>query len=349
MRDISAMDVLQTLGIALGLAALAGVNLYLTVFAAGLAIHFGWVILPSYLAELSALGNPWLVSIAGGLYFLDFFADKIPWVDTANDAFHTFVRPLGGAVLAVLALGEADPAIKVIAALLAGGVALTSHAAKAGTRLVANSSPEPASNIGLSLGEDALVLGGLSLLYFYPIIAMVLILVVLITIWLVLPRLLRSIQATLWLAWKKLNGAPAGNEAGALTAVLPAGIEQDLRRAHATAEPVAFAVRCLSGGGPRLPKNRFGWLVRLEGGRLFFLSRRWQGSLVVEIPQPAEAPERASRFLCERLGLPGSENTPHVFIFERGSRVVADLIASQLAVPFPPPAPDPEPLATVTA
>jgi len=330
------MDVLQTLGVALGLATLAGVNLYLTVFASGLAIHFGWVALPSYLTELSALGNPWLVSIAGILYFLDFLADKIPWVDTFNDAFHTFVRPLGGAVLAVLALGEADPAVKVIAAILAGGVALTSHTAKAGTRLVANSSPEPASNIGLSLGEDAIVLGGLSLLYFYPMIALVVTLVALITIWMVLPRMVRSIRATLWLAWQKLNGPPAGREAEELTATMPSQVERDLRRAHASSETVDFSVRCLSGGGPRLPKNRFGWLVRMEGGRLFFLSRRWQGSLVVEIPTPTGAPERASRFLCERLALPGADGT-HVLLFERGQRVIADRIASQLAAPLPEP------------
>lgn len=333
------MDVLETLGIALGLAALAGVNLYLTVFAAGLAIHFGWVILPQHLGELSALGNPWLVSIAGVLYFLNFFADKIPWVDTANDAFHTFIRPLGGAVLAVLALGEADPAVKVIAALLAGGVALTSHAAKSGTRLVANSSPEPASNIGLSLGEDAVVLGGLSLFYFYPLIAIAVTAVVLIVIWTVLPRMVRSIRATLWLAWQKLNGPPADREIEDLTAALPSQVELDLRRAHATSDAVDFSVRCLSGGGPRLPKNRFGWLVRMEGGRLFFLSRGWQGSLVVEIPTPTGSPERASRFLCERLALPGSDGT-HVLLFERAQRMIADRIASELAAPLPLPEPE---------
>lgn len=326
------MDVLQTLGIALGLATLAGVNLYLTVFAAGLAIHFGWVVLPSPLVELTVLSNPWLVSIAGVLYFLNFFADKIPWVDSVNDAFHTIVRPLGGAVLAVLALGEADPTVKVIAALLAGGVALTSHAAKAGTRLVANASPEPVSNIGLSLGEDAVVLGGLSLIYFYPVIAIVVTLVILIAIWTMLPRMIRSIRATLWLAWQKLNGPPAGREKEDLTATIPRQVELDLRRAHATSEEVDFAVRSLSGGGPRLPKNRFGWFVRMAGGRLFFLSRGWRGSLVVEIPTPTGAPERASRFLCERLALPGTEGS-HVLLFHRGQRIVADRIATQLAGP----------------
>ena len=165
------MDVLETLSVALGLATLAGINLYLTVFVTGMAVQFGWVLLPSHLHDLSVLGNPWVIAISGALYLLEFFADKVPWIDTANDALHTFIRPLGGALLAVLALGEADPAVKVIGALLAGGAALTAHAAKAGTRLMANVSPEPISNIGLSLGEDALVLGGLGLLLWHPVVA----------------------------------------------------------------------------------------------------------------------------------------------------------------------------------
>ncbi len=325
------MDLLETLSVALGLAALAGVNLYLTVFAAGLALHFGWVILPGQLHELAALGNPWVLAVAGVLYVLEFFADKIPWVDSANDAIHTFIRPLGGALLAVLALGEADPAVKVIAALLAGGVTLTSHAAKAGSRLVANTSPEPISNIGLSLGEDAIVLGGLGIIAWNPVVALVITVIVLSTIWFILPRMLRSTWTILWLAWRKLNGPPADRELEHFPSKLPGKCELALRRAHATIEKVAAVVPCLSGGGPRLPKNHFGWLVRFEGGRLFFVSPRWHGMLVVEIPLENTIPERESRFLFERLALPSSEGSPYVFLFERGHRLLADHVARELA------------------
>lgn len=325
------MDLLETLSVALGLAALAGVNLYLTVFAAGLAIHFGWVALPGQLHELAALGNPWVVAVAGVLYILEFFADKIPWVDTANDAIHTFIRPLGGALLAVLALGEADPSVKVIAALLAGGVTLTSHAAKAGTRLVANTSPEPVSNIGLSLGEDAIVLGGLGIIAWHPVVALVITIVVLGTIWFILPRMLRSISAILWLAWRKLNGPAAGSELVDFSFKLPGQCELALRRAHATTEKVTSVVPCLSGGGPRLPKNHFGWLVRFDGGRTFFLSPRWHGALVVEVPVKDTVPERESRFLFEKLALPSSSGAPFVFLFERGHRLLADHVARELA------------------
>jgi hypothetical protein len=336
------MDSLQTLGWALGLATLAGVNLYLTVLAAGLAFHFGWVILPAQLHDLLVLGDPWIISISGVLYFLGFFADKIPWVDSANDAIHTFIRPLGGALLAVLALGDAHPTVKVIAALLAGGVTLTSHAAKSGTRLVANTSPEPVSNVGLSLGEDAIVLGGLGLIAWHPVVAMIVALIVLVVIWVTLPRLLRSMKTILWLAWRKLNGPPAGEEETGLSLRLPAKNELALRRAHASTEKIAFAVPCFSGGGPRLPKNRRGWLVRFDGGRLFFVSNRWQGPLVVEIPAQNVRPERASRFLYERLALEPEKGASHVFLFERGHRLVADHVARNLST-APSPLDDPEP------
>ena len=113
MLDIRSMDVLETLCAALGLATLAGINLYLTVCVTGMAVQFGWVALPSHLHDLSILGDPWVIAISGALYLLEFFADKVPWIDSANDAVHTFIRPIGGALLAVLALGEANPAIQV--------------------------------------------------------------------------------------------------------------------------------------------------------------------------------------------------------------------------------------------
>lgn len=327
------MDLLETLSVALGLATLAGINLYLTVFVAGMAIRFGWVALPADLAPLHELGNPWLIAVSGTLYFLQFFADKVPWMDTVNDAVHTFIRPIGGAMLAVLAMGEADPAVKTIAAILAGGIALTAHAAKAGSRLVANASPEPVSNIGLSIGEDVLVLGGLGLLAFHPEIMLAIIIVMVVAIWIILPRLIRSIRATLWLAWRKLNSPSAGHDATEIPNRLPARCELALRRAHASTEPVELAVRCLSGGGQRLPRNHFGWLTKLKSGRLFFVSPRWRTPLVVEIPLTDVLTERESRFLSEKLLICRSNGNHHTFIFERGHRVLADRVAENIAPP----------------
>src|SRR5262249_40443957 len=148
------VEKLNLLAVALGLAALAGINLYLTIFATGLAIHFHWITLALAYQSLEVLGHPAVITVAGILYFLEFFADKVPWVDSAWDTVHTVIRPIGGALLAIQVLGHPSPAYTVIVALLAGGTSLAAHTAKAATRLASNASPEPFSNIGLSLGED---------------------------------------------------------------------------------------------------------------------------------------------------------------------------------------------------
>jgi hypothetical protein len=197
------MEVLKTLAVALSLGTLAGVNLYLTVLVTGLALHFHWVILPSPLAGLEVLGHPSIITIAAVLYAIEFFADKIPWVDSAWDALHTLIRPIGAAALAIAAMGDAHPAFEVVAALLAGGMAFSSHTAKAGTRIAANTSPEPFTNIALSLLEDGLVLGGLGLLAWSPFVALLVAVIVCSTILIFLPRLLRNIFRGIRMLLKK--------------------------------------------------------------------------------------------------------------------------------------------------
>jgi hypothetical protein len=163
------MDVLVTLGRTLGFSLAAGVNLYATVTLVGLAAHFGWVALPE---QFQVFNNPWVIGVAAALYVVEFFADKIPWVDTLWDAVHTFVRPVGGALIAVAALGDASPTVEGLVALLGGAVAAGSHATKAGTRVAANASPEPFSNWALSTIEDVFVVGlGLVTLKF-PLLAL---------------------------------------------------------------------------------------------------------------------------------------------------------------------------------
>jgi hypothetical protein len=199
------MERLDVLSVALGLAALAGVNLYLTVFATGLAIHFHWITLAPRYQSLEILGNEWIIGIAGVLYFLEFFADKIPWVDSVWDAIHTAIRPIGGALLAIQVLGHPSSAFTVIVALLAGGTSLLAHSAKAATRLATNTSPEPFTNIGLSLGEDAAVLGGLTLVHLSPLLALVTFLVVLGAFYYFARRVLRSIKSRIGVGRHKLK------------------------------------------------------------------------------------------------------------------------------------------------
>jgi Domain of unknown function (DUF4126) len=163
------MDLLVTLGRTLGFSLAAGVNLYATVALVGLAARYGWVDLP---AQFQVFNHPWVIGVAALLYIVEFFADKIPWVDTMWDAVHTFVRPVGGALIAVATLGEASPGVEGLVALLGGAVAAGSHLTKASTRVAANASPEPFSNWALSLFEDIFVVAlGLVTLK-YPLIAL---------------------------------------------------------------------------------------------------------------------------------------------------------------------------------
>src|SRR5436190_17067565 len=147
---------LSTLGVAMGSAWLSGINLYATAATLGLLQHFGRVHLPG---ELSVLGSWWVIGVAAGMYLVEFIADKIPAVDSAWDAIHTFIRVPAGAVLASAAFSHADPVVRIIALLVGGGVAFSSHGTKAAVRATANLSPEPFSNIALSLAEDAVTIG----------------------------------------------------------------------------------------------------------------------------------------------------------------------------------------------
>jgi hypothetical protein len=147
------MSPLETLGFTLGTSFASGLNVYATVAAAGLFQRFGVVQLPE---PLQVLANPFVMGVAITLFLIEFVADKIPYVDSAWDAAHTFIRPPAAAVIAYSAFGQIPEEWKVSAALLAGGVALTSHGAKASTRAAANTSPEPVSNWVLSLAEDGL-------------------------------------------------------------------------------------------------------------------------------------------------------------------------------------------------
>jgi len=147
------MDPLQTLGLALGAGFSSGLNLYATIATLGLLERFGIIRLPG---SLQVLSHPWVLGIAIALYAMEFLADKIPYVDSVWDAVHTLIRPPAAALLGYSATVAAPPEWRWGAALLAGGVALTSHGTKASTRAAVNTSPEPFSNWLLSLGEDAL-------------------------------------------------------------------------------------------------------------------------------------------------------------------------------------------------
>ena len=165
------MGVMEIIGIAGSVSLLAGWRLYLSIFATGLAMRLDAIPLPEHLQSLDALANPWVMGVAALAAIAEFFADKVMWLDSAWDAIHTFVRPVGGALLALAIVDPSDPATQVVAFLLGGGAALTAHAGKAGARGVVNASPEPVSNMAVSTVEDVATVGLLYLAYEYPYLA----------------------------------------------------------------------------------------------------------------------------------------------------------------------------------
>jgi Domain of unknown function (DUF4126) len=166
------MGILEMLGTAASLSLLAGWRLYATVFAVGLSIHLGWWQLPEKLAHMSVLANQWVMVVAGIGAVCEFFADKIAWLDSAWDSVHTFIRPVGGALVAWSMISPQDPSMQVVFFLLGGGLAGLSHATKSGTRLMVNQSPEPFSNIVLSFIEEAAVAAGLWATMQYPVVVL---------------------------------------------------------------------------------------------------------------------------------------------------------------------------------
>lgn len=163
------MDVLTALGRTIPFAFASGLNLYATVAVLGLCSRFNVVALPD---QFRAFEHPLIITVALVMYVVEFVADKVPWFDSVWDTLHTIVRPVGGALVAVTALGDASVGAEALAALVGGSVAMTTHLGKAGTRAVANMSPEPFSNWALSLGEDALAV---ALTYFaiqHPLLAL---------------------------------------------------------------------------------------------------------------------------------------------------------------------------------
>jgi hypothetical protein len=154
------MGIVELLGVAASVSLLAGWRLYLCVFGTGLAMYFGLIQAPEHVAGLQVLANPWVIGASGLGLVAEFFADKIAWLDSLWDSVHTAIRPIGGALLAMAIVDPSNTTWQVVALLLGGSAALVSHGAKAGTRAIVNSSPEPFSNVAVSTGED-IVTGGL--------------------------------------------------------------------------------------------------------------------------------------------------------------------------------------------
>jgi hypothetical protein len=337
------VDRFNLLGVALGLACLAGINLYLTVFATGLAIHQHWIVLGPDYQSLAILGDPLVLWISGTLYVLEFFADKVPWVDSAWDTVHTIIRPIGGALLAIRVLGQTSPAFDVVVALAAGGASLVTHSAKASTRLVTNASPEPFSNIGLSLLEDVAVVGGLALIHFNPVLALGIFVLLLSIILYFAPKIFRAVRLKVWLIWKKLNGPADGDTASNLPSSLPSRYASAFTHENLLGETIAWAVPCIAKRVRGVPANTSGMLVATneDPAKLLFLARKGWGARAQTISLDSAAANREPKFLSENLLIApeAGKGASYLFIFERGrgARVqqIVEFVNNRLSAPAP--------------
>jgi Domain of unknown function (DUF4126) len=325
---------LHLLSVALGLAALAGINLYLTVFVTGLAIHFHWITLAPAYQSLGVLGQPAVIIISGILYFLEFFADKIPWIDSAWDAVHTVIRPIGGALLAIQVLGHPTPTFTIIVGLLAGCTSLAAHTAKAATRLASNTSPEPFSNVALSLGEDAGVLGGLALIYYNPLIALTVFAVGLLLFLYFAPKILRAMNPKIRLALRKLNGPANLGVAVRPATTLPMRLAHVFNSQNTLGETIAFAARCISGRGRRIPANLVGALVATneEPHKLVFVAHKNGRHFSRTIDLEGSMVSHEPKFLSENLIIfPAAGKGPkYLFLFPRPDAALVEQIVERL-------------------
>ncbi|MGB5985832.1 MAG: DUF4126 domain-containing protein [Desulfobacterales bacterium] len=205
-------QIVNIIALTMGAAWASGINLYAALLVLGLMGMNGMINLPP---DLQVLAHPMVVGAAGLMYVVEFFADKVPGVDTTWDTLHTFIRIPAGAILAAGAVGQVDPVMAVVAGILGGTVAAGAHAVKAGTRVLVNVSPEPFSNWTLSVTEDVLVIGGLWTAVQHPWLFLFFLgIFILASIW-VIPRLWRGIKSLFrWLA--KILGmqGPTPNKPG---------------------------------------------------------------------------------------------------------------------------------------
>jgi hypothetical protein len=185
------MSFISTLAIAMGSSWVSGINLYACVATLGLLGRFAHLPLPG---ELEVVTSWWVIGIASVLYVIEFLADKIPIVDSTWDVIHTFIRVPAGAVLAAASFGDFDKSVQVIALLLGGTLALSSHGTKAATRAVLNTSPEPVSNVVASIVEDVIAIGTILASVFLPVLLFFLIGVGLFISALVLPKIFTFFQ-----------------------------------------------------------------------------------------------------------------------------------------------------------
>jgi hypothetical protein len=282
------------------------------VFAVGLLLRFEWMTLPTSWQHAVVLSDTRVLILSGIACVIEFVADKIPWVDSAWDSLHTFIRPIGAALLASSLFTNLQPVYQVMLLLLAGGVALSSHSAKAATRLTVNHSPEPFSNIALSLGEDVLVVGGLYVLVNHPwAMAAITLGFLALSAWLA-PRIYRALRAE-----KAAFGAMLRNWAGNVRKPQLTSVQERWLANHSCGR-AARSYSVVATADLKGLRNAVGTLC-LSGREAVFFSRRWRRPVQRQIG-PLIAIEAKKGLMVDEL----------VLVVADGLRMRFDLLAGQI-------------------
>src|SRR4029434_1933198 len=197
------MGTIEALSFAMGTAWTSGINLYATVAALGIASRAEMIQLPP---DLQVLGHPGVIAVACTMYLIEFFADKVPYVDSGWDVLHTFIRVPAGAILAARSLGDLNPALELMALPAGGSIALIAHGTKAMTRLAINARTEPFSNWAASITEDLTVFGSLWLMFNHPIVMIILVLVFLALVAWLVPKIYRLAKRGFQALRNKMRG-----------------------------------------------------------------------------------------------------------------------------------------------
>ena len=298
---------------ALGLGMLAGARLYATVLAVGLMLRFDWITLPAAWQHASVLADTRVLIAAGVACAIEFVADKIPWVDSAWDSVHTFIRPIGAALLTSSLFSNLEPVYQLLLLLLAGSVALSGHSAKAATRLAVNHSPEPFSNVAVSLVEDGLVAGGLYVLVKHPWVMAGIVLVFLALFAWLAPRIYRALRAE-WITFSALLRSWFGKvRKPQLTSA-----QQQWLSEHSSDQAPRRLFAAIATADMKGLSNFVGTLCLSDREAVFF-SRKW-GRLVARQISPLLSFETREKFLLDEL----------VLTTEGGARTQFDLLAGQL-------------------
>lgn len=270
------MTGLETLIGALGLSFASGINLYATVLVIGLAQRFGWF--PFLPEQLSGLGEPVVLWIAGTLYALEFFADKIPFVATLWDGFHTFIRPTGAALLSMGLAEELGPGGQIVAFLLGGSIALGSHSTKAGARAMALTAPEPVTHAAVSVAEDVGVIGLTALVFTYPWIGFGVACVLIALMAIIAPLLFRTLRFLMRSFFGSL-GALLGFEPSVGLAN-PPWLERKLDALRPGSDWEYYRAFVRKGAG--LPRFSRG-IIAIDAGGAVFARKGWVGTRMVEL------------------------------------------------------------------